>query len=82
VYFAVLDDRVLSTDLDGDREQEPNANANKRVWSGPRARWRRGEKRRGSCTILLGVADEDVVQYDVAADVETQDSLSGVEKVR
>jgi hypothetical protein len=42
----------------------------------------RREKEGIVSTILLGVADEDVVQYDVAADVETHDSLSGVEKVR
>jgi hypothetical protein len=39
-------------------------------------------RRGGARTILLGVADEDVVQNDVAANVETQDSLMGVENER
>jgi hypothetical protein len=41
----------------------------------PTIRWGSVEVRRCARTILLGVADEDVVHNDVTANVETQDSL-------
>jgi hypothetical protein len=76
MYFAVLDQGIMGV-IQGQpcgwiqsRHQTKNVFKFCRRLDGGSV-----EVRRCARTILLGVADEDVVHNDVTANVETQDSL-------